>query len=934
MNTLRITTAAVGLIAGIVLAGNLGGHVPVVLLAAALAAGAALSTVMLVQERRSWRQWPRPAVLAAMLLVTLPLGYWRTVAVLNEQGPDTLRVVLQSVPEGATLQLRGEIAREPEVRSTLRTDLQLRVHAVRIAPDGPWQPVRSGQILVRVTRRSGSRPEAVATLARLSDPRAYGDRIAVSVRLTPDRPMLNPGQFDYAAFLGQQGLETSVGCDAGRVEILETRRGNPVTALALAAKRRFLETYRLTIRSPASRLAAAATLGNRRALDGVDFRGFEITSLFRHAGVGHVLAVSGLHVSVITVLLYVLFRMVGLRPRLFVPPLIVFLLLFAILTGARPSSVRAVIMNAVILSILAYGHGGLKQATAAGLGWSALAILLHHPLVLYAPSFLLSYGAVLSLLVLAPPLDRALLKLRGFGLLFCGLWLAGVLLLAARAFPALVGTPAALLALALLWLGILGGHRLNDRMPGAWRIGLHRLPGGLRIFLSAQLAIQLGMMIPMSAWFFGQLPVAGVLVNLLAIPLVGILVQLGMLTGLLGLVPGAGLFLAAPFGAATTVVGGLFLYLALGGALLFPFPAVPQPSLLFLTGYYLVLLALVLLERQRGTLGWGLQAVARRLGRPGVALAWLLPLLLGLTTLYRTATREPAARTLLCLADGDIPLLAVVSDTREAVLINAGSTVTGRFLLFDALRQAGAIRVAAALLPATRPRSGMEGLAELASKMEIGRIAMPVAPDDPADLLAAIGDPYLSRKAAEGERWALAHEEAYRVLQERARDRGTVMDVLTPGSVPVAWQGLRIETLPVPPLPQPRFVQSGRTPVLAMTFHGTRWIVVTDTTPDALAAMPPQAEACDVLLLPDVRSRQHHDRLIAAAIEAFAPRFVILAGDTEDAVTIPLPGERVIATGRDGAVTAVARRHGGVQMHTQVSRRTFLLHPPVEPDTL
>ena len=66
------------------------------------------------------------------------------------------------------------------------------------------------------------------------------------------------------------------------------------------------------------------------------------------------------------------------------------------------------------------------------------------------------------------------------------------------------------------------------------------------MFLSAQLAIQFGMMLPLSAWFFGQFPIAGVFVNLLAIPAIGILVQLGMLTGLVGLIPVVGNVLAMP----------------------------------------------------------------------------------------------------------------------------------------------------------------------------------------------------------------------------------------------------------------------------------------------------------------------------------------------------------------------------------------------------
>jgi len=927
VNALRVAAGAVGVIAGIVVTDRLDDPTPVPVLVLALLTGTALGLWMWREERLRWRAWPRWAVAGAMLLAAYPVGAWRMAATGAAGGPDALRTRLEALPDGTEFAVRGTVAREPEIRSGTRTDLQLRVREFRVGPDGPWEPVTSGRLLVRLFRRVNSRAETVDTLMRVSDPRAYGDLLEIPLRTGRERAMLNPGQFDHDRFLDQQGLEASLSAYAGRVTVLESRRGNPIVALALAAKRRFLETYRVTIRSPASRLAAAATLGSRRALDGVMFRGRPIPDLFRHAGVGHVLAVSGLHVSVITVLLYVLFRMVGLRPRLFVPPLIVFLILFAILTGARPSSVRAVIMNSVILGILAYGHGGLRQATAAGLGLSAVGILLHHPLVLYAPSFLLSYGAVLSLLVFAPPLDRVLLKLRGYGLLWFGLWFTALMLVSAFAFHILLSVPVLLVALALLWGGVLAGHRLNDRFPRAWQVGLHRLPGGLRIFLSAQLAIQAGMMIPMSAWFFGQLPVAGVLVNLLAIPLVGVLVQLGMLTGLLGLIPGIGLFLAAPFGAACTLVGEGFLHLAATGAILFPFPAVPQPTLGFLVGYYLVLVSLVLLARRRAALAALLDAVARRprLWRTGCIAAWGLPILLALLSLSQLAVRRPEARAILCLADGDLPVVAVVSDAHAAVLINAGGAMTGRFLLFDALRHAGAVRIETAILPATRPRSGIEGIVTLGERMTTGRVLLPVLPNNPMEFTAAIGDDYLTRRAATGERWAVAHDTAYAALDEAAGRQGFRLDRLTAGPLPLRWRELTITVLPEPEVLPDRFVQSARTPVVTLDFHGTRWVILTDSTPEAVAAMPPPADGCDVLLLPDYGSRHTYPRLVATAIETFRPRVVIVCGDRPPSTEPDFPTGKLIATGRDGAVTARPARPSGVVLETHVTGRRIVL---------
>lgn len=120
-----------------------------------------------------------------------------------------------------------------------------------------------------------------------------------------------------------------------------------------------------------------------------------------------------------------------------------------------------------------------------------------------------------------------------------------------------------------------------------------RFPRALQRLIAAQCAIQLGLIIPLSGLYFGHFSVAGILVNLAAIPLIGVFVQAGLLFGLLDLIPVAGGALAWVPEQIAIVSGRLFFEIAHVGAGIFPYPEVPPISPALLPLYYLGLLALV-----------------------------------------------------------------------------------------------------------------------------------------------------------------------------------------------------------------------------------------------------------------------------------------------------------------------------------------------------
>jgi ComEC/Rec2-related protein len=782
--------------------------------------------------------------------------------------------------------------------------------------------VPRADVQLRLTLPARGGPEARELFESLMDTEALGYLVEADVRWRAPEPPLNPGAFDQEQFLAQEGVVTRVSAPVARVRILERARGNLFWELALAAKRRLLDVYRAVLPDPAIRLVAGATLGLRGGVREAPYREFTIEEMFRRAGVGHVLAVSGLHVSVVSLLLFWLFHSSGLRPRTYAPALVFFLLLFAVITGARPSSMRAVIMNAAVICAYAYLRCGLRAAAHGGLALSALLILFPSPLLLFAPSFALSYGAVLSLVLISPVLDRRIRRLRGFSLAWGGLWTAGALAGAALR-PDLAARPAALAGAAgALWLGMLAAGRLNLLFPAAWRVGIPG-PPALRMLVSAQFAIQLGMMIPLSAWYFGRFPLAGVLVNIPAIPLIGVVIQLGLLTGLIGLVPLAGVWLALPLGAAAAVAADLFLWLAWWGAHHFPCFAVARPSPSAMVFYYAALGALLLLDAGRHRVR---AACARAGPRIAAVAAAAAAILLAGAPLLRSLAVPERTEAVTCLAAGDAPLLAVTRSRGDAVVLNAGDRYSG-VTLFDVLRTRGAVEVHTAVLASSRPQAGTEGLTALAARMRVRRCLLPAAPDNPDDLLPALGDPWLLRQAQANEAWALNYPRAYAALRAALAPGRAAVEEIPAGRVAggADWELFAVRG-------------EGRAVLLDLRVRGFRWLVFTDTSPPAAAALARLADPrCDVLVLPRPGSARGEEDRVAGIVRRTAPRAVVVSGGRRfpgggDTPPVAQASSGILFdTARDGAVTATFGADGGMRIESLRSGLTFVLTPSQEP---
>jgi len=139
----------------------------------------------------------------------------------------------------------------------------------------------------------------------------------------------------------------------------------------------------------------AILLGNRSSLSEKDQIAFEKT------GSAHLLAISGLHVTQILGLFYSLLPLIPVRRRirpLFLLPL--FLLLF-FFTGGSVSVFRACVMGSFPLFGTLFSR---RSDSLTALVFAACLLTGWNPWCVLSPSFLLSFGAVFSILVSSGPL--------------------------------------------------------------------------------------------------------------------------------------------------------------------------------------------------------------------------------------------------------------------------------------------------------------------------------------------------------------------------------------------------------------------------------------------------------------------------------------------------------------------------------------------------
>jgi competence protein ComEC len=233
-----------------------------------------------------------------------------------------------------------------------------------------------------------------------AQPFAPGDTITLEGYLNPLPKNPNPTLFDYGNFLRSKGiyLQTYLKNPHQILKISPSKTKNNSLVETLQAS--VIDQLNLSFDKPEDlAFQKAILIGKSSDLSP------QIKESFRKSGAIHVLAISGLHVGILTGMVSKILGKIWKKKyplfQLFVQLLVLWLFVFT--AGAKPSALRAGIMFTAY-SVAEKSHRTLDPMQALSI--AALLILLLQPLQLLDLGFQLSFAAVLGIVLFFPPLSQ------------------------------------------------------------------------------------------------------------------------------------------------------------------------------------------------------------------------------------------------------------------------------------------------------------------------------------------------------------------------------------------------------------------------------------------------------------------------------------------------------------------------------------------------
>lgn len=341
-----------------------------------------------------------------------------------------------------------------------------------------------------------------------------GDIIKVRIKLKSPEKQKNPGGFSYYKYLKEKGI-WSIGYINGDVKVIG-RVSHPIKELIISLKHKFIYIFDQSMVSPYNEVMKAIILGER---DNLPVQWEEYFSL---SGANHLLAISGLHVGFIMLIFISITGLLNIPEGLRNFIITTLIIVYIILTGIRPSVLRAGLL--VVLFLWA-PYFNRKGDLFNLLGFSVIVNIIINPYDIFTPGFQLTYIVLIMIVI---------------------------------------------------WYKIL----------------IKYLPAPLALSMAAQFGS-----VPIIAYYFNIITPIGIITNIWAIPLVGLIVILAIPGSILGLIHPV-------FSLIVNKIVYYFLYLLFEGTKImayFPFGnhyvASPSPFILIILYLFLLIIPYLLHKR-------------------------------------------------------------------------------------------------------------------------------------------------------------------------------------------------------------------------------------------------------------------------------------------------------------------------------------------------
>lgn len=249
-----------------------------------------------------------------------------------------------------------------------------------------------------------SRGLAQVNIADCQEMYDYADNVIVYASMQKISPQEGPAMTGYMRYLNRRGINTIMNIrDDEDIALVRKAGAASLKRNIHDLRYKIQQRFRHHLPYPDNAMLSAMLVGRRESIpEGLG-------RLFINTGTIHVLSVSGLHVAVISGMLFFILKIFNLNKKFIAVIVVLFLASYIILAGERAPILRASIMITVyLISIMLDRDFDIYSA----LSFAGLIILLANPMQLFDPGFQLSFSCVFFIVFLTPKLETVFLPNR------------------------------------------------------------------------------------------------------------------------------------------------------------------------------------------------------------------------------------------------------------------------------------------------------------------------------------------------------------------------------------------------------------------------------------------------------------------------------------------------------------------------------------------
>lgn len=337
------------------------------------------------------RKRPLCTAAVAVLILLAAVNIWFESVISN---PCTLRRI---IPDASQVTVTGQVKRweeKPDYRMFYLRDCQVLQKENNTNSDR--QSVNK-QFKEQVKAKVIQEPELLIYIEqdqKETQTIKLGNQIQIQGELSYFKEARNPGNFDQKFYYEKQGLHASIWAKNCRITDQETWKFREWLAKLRRNWKRLLVSQ---MGARHGNSMSAILLGEKSELDA------QMKALYQKSGIGHILAISGLHMSFIGMGFYGLLRRVGCPVKPAGVLGILFLLGYTVMIGGGVSAIRAFVMFGIRVGADLCGRA---YDMATSLAVAAVLIALESPMYLRDAGYLLSFGAVLGMAAVYPLMMR------------------------------------------------------------------------------------------------------------------------------------------------------------------------------------------------------------------------------------------------------------------------------------------------------------------------------------------------------------------------------------------------------------------------------------------------------------------------------------------------------------------------------------------------